>query len=431
MFATLRRIPYLAFALILTLFIAVGARAQSTGSITGTVSDASGAAIPDAAVTLTNTGTTQSRTVQTNASGLFSFPELPIGSYTMQISKAGFATQKRSATELLTGQTIGIDVTLKVGSQVESIEVTTETLQVQTSTSEVASTVDQQQMVDLPLNQRNPLQLTSLTPGAVLTSVGTEATQQDQTGLVVNGLRATQNNFQLDNAVYVNRFFDSVPILPSPDALKEFTIQAANFSSQYSGAGGLVQLSSKSGTNQLHGDAFEFIRNTVLNARNWFNRPPSIKPPFKLNQFGGTVGGPIVIPHIYNGRDKTFFFFSAEDLQRRSSPVTATIFVPTAAEMAGNFSAFLPDSTGNCPADRSAIPLAKSACKQIKESRHRCGLCGQHHYGSSQSALACGGEHVYHSAQRRRSGKRRLRYAREPEHRQHAVSDQHRPPGDE
>lgn len=366
MAAAFRRISQFIFVVVLTLFIVGGAKAQSTGSITGTVSDPSGAAVPDAAVMLTNTGTAQSRTVQTNAAGVFAFPDLPIGSYTMQISKAGFATQKRSATELLTGQTIGIDVTLKVGSQVESIEVTTETQQVQTSTSEVAVSVDQQQMVDLPLNQRNPLQLTSLTPGAVLTTVGTESGQQDQTGLVVNGLRATQNNFQLDNAVYVNRFFDSVPILPSPDALKEFTIQAANFSAQYAGAGGLVQLSSKSGTNQLHGDAFEFIRNTALNARNWFNRPPSIKPPFKLNQFGGTVGGPIVIPHIYNGRDKTFFFFSAEDLQRRSSPVTATIYVPTAAEMAGNFSAFLPDSTGNCPADQSTIPLAKSACKQIK-----------------------------------------------------------------
>ena len=366
MFAKLRRIPYLVFALVLTLFVVTGVRAQSTGSMTGTVSDPSGASIPDATVTLTNTGTAQTRTVLTNTGGIFSFPELPIGTYTMQISKSGFATQKRSATELLTGQTIGIDVTLKVGSQVESIEVGTETQQVQTSTSEVASTVDQQQMVDLPLNQRNPLQLTSMTPGAVLTTVGTESGQQDQTGLVVNGLRATENNFQLDNSVYENRFFDSVPILPSPDALKEFTIQAANFSAQYAGAGGLVQLSSRSGTNQLHGNAFEFVRNTVLNARNWFNRPPSAKPPFKLNQFGGTVGGPIVIPHIYNGREKTFFFFSAEDLQRRSSPVTATIFVPTAAEMSGNFSAFLPDSTGNCPADRSTIPLAKSACKQIK-----------------------------------------------------------------
>jgi hypothetical protein len=342
------------------------AHAQSTGSFTGTVVDGSGAAIPDAAVTITNVGTTQTRTVQSNGSGAFSFPDVPIGTYTMQIIKSGFETQKRSATELLTGQTIGIDIVLKVGTQTETITVGTETQQVQTSTSEVASTVDTQEIVDLPLNQRNPLQLTSLTPGAVLSTVGTESGQQDQTGLVVNGLRATENNFQLDGAVYENRFFDSVPILPSPDALKEFTIEAANFGAPYAGAGGLVQLSSKSGTNQLHGDAFEFIRNTVINARNYFNRPPSAKPPYKANQFGGTVGGPLYIPHIYNGRDKTFFFFSAEDLQRRSSPTTATIFVPTAAEMSGNFSAFLPVG-GTCPAASTAtIKLGTSVCKQIK-----------------------------------------------------------------
>lgn len=361
-----RRTPYLLAALLLPLLFAAGARAQSTGSITGTVSDPTGAAVPDASVTVTNTGTSQTRVVQTNASGVFSFPDLPIGTYTMEIAKSGFQTQKRTATDLLTGQTIGIDVTLKIGTQVETVEVGTEAVQVQTSTSEVASTVDQQQMQELPLNQRNVIQLTSLTPGAVLTTVGTESGQQDQTGLVVNGLRATENNFQLDGAIFENRFFDSVPIMPSPDALKEFTIEAANFGAQYAGAGGLVQLSSRSGTNKLHGNAFEFIRNTVLNSRNYFNPPPQAKPPFKLNQFGGTVGGPVVIPHLYNGRDKTFFFFSAEDLQRRSSPVTATIFVPTTAEMNGDFSAFYP-TNGTCPAASTAsIKLGTSVCKQIK-----------------------------------------------------------------
>ena len=159
----------------------------------------------------------------------------------------------------------------------------------------------------------------------------------------------------------------STPFLScrAPDGLQEFTIEAANFSAKYGGAGGLVQLSSRSGTNQLHGNAFEFIRNTVLNARNFFNPVTSPKPPFKLNQFGGTVGGPIVIPHLYNGKDKTFFFFSAEDLQRRSSPITATIYVPTAAELSGNFSALLPNSSGTCPASLSVIPLGKAACKQI------------------------------------------------------------------
>ncbi len=364
MFSHLRRsFPFL-FALMLT-FVVTQAHAQSTGNIRGTINDSTGANVPGAAVTVTSPATGLTRTEQSNESGLFVFSDLPIGSYIISTTKAGFQTQKRAATELLTGQTIGLDITLSIGSQTETVEVSTDTQQVQTSTSEVASTVDQQQMQDLPLNQRNPLQLTALTPGAVLTAVGTESGQQDQTGLVVNGLRATENNFQMDGAIYENRFFDSVPILPSPDGLQEFTIQAANFSAQYAGAGGLVQLSSRSGTNSLHGNAFEFIRNTVLNARNYFNPIGSFKPPFKLNQFGGTIGGPVVIPHVYSGRDKTFFFFSAEDLQRRSSPVTATIFVPTAAQLRGDFSALLP-SGGTCPAVSAAsIKLGTSACKVI------------------------------------------------------------------
>lgn len=365
-----RKINYLLLALLMVFFTAIGARAQSTGTITGTVTDSTEAAISEATVTVHNAATGQTRAVQTNARGVFLLPDLPIGTYVIEIAKPGFETQKRSATELLTGQTIGIDITLSIGSQAETVTVGTETQQIQTSTSEVANTIDEQQIVDLPLNQRNALQLTSLTPGAVLTSVGTESTQQDQTGLSVNGLRSTENNFQLDGVTYENRFLDSVPTLPNPDGLKEFTLQASNFSAEYAGAGGLVQLSSRAGTNQLHGGAFEFVRNTVLNARNYFNPVGTLKPPFKLNQFGGTVGGPIVIPHIYDGRDKTFFFFSAEDLQRRSSPTTATIWVPTAAEMSGDFSAFSPVTTGSgavtCRAAQSAIPLGTSVCKQIR-----------------------------------------------------------------
>lgn len=365
MVAELRRVPQLVFVVLLTVFIAAGAKAQSTGSITGTVSDPSGAAIPGASVTINDSATGLSHTVLTNSSGNFTFPDVPIGSYGMTIAKAGFATQKRSPQELLTGQTIGLDIVLSVGSAVETVEVT-DTEQIKTTTSEVSVTIDQKQMQDLPLNQRNPIQLTSLTPGAVLTSTGTESGQQDQTGISVNGLRPTQNNIQLDGVTFQNRFFDSVPTMPSPDGLKEFTIQATNFSAAYAGAGALVQLSGRSGTNQLHGDAFEFLRNTVLNAYNYFPARPNgklLNPPFKLNQFGGTVGGPIVIPHIYNGRDKTFFFFSAEDLQRRSSPTTAVIYLPTAAELRGDFSAFLPNSSGTCPA--SSAGLATSVCKQI------------------------------------------------------------------
>ncbi len=368
MFPNIRRLLFLTLLLSLQVLVTNDLHAQSTGSITGTVSDATGAAIPEATVTVKSPETGLSRSTQTNSSGNFAFPDLAIGSYTMEISKPGFETQKRSATQLLTGQTVGLDLKLTVGTRTESIEVSTDSQQVQTSTSEVATTVDKEQMQDLPLNQRNPIQLTSLTPGAVLTTTGTESGQQDQTGISVNGLRPTENNFQMDGSLYENRFFDSVPILPSPDGLQEFTIQATNYSSAYAGAGALVQLSTRSGTNSLHGNAFEFIRNTVLNANNWTPvkvNGVNVKPPFKLNQFGGTVGGPIIIPHIYNGRDKTFFFFSAEDLQRRSSPITALIYVPTNAMLTGNFSALLPGSSGtSCPYAVEAN-LAATACKQI------------------------------------------------------------------
>ncbi len=305
--------------------------AQAVGSIRGTVQDASGAIIQGASVTATNTGTGLARTELTNGDGIFVFPDLPIGAYNFEIGKQGFETQKRQGTVLLTGQTLALQISLAVGSSTQSVEVTSGAPLIQIDTSSIQTSVDQKQMQDLPLNGRNALQLTALTPGTVLTNTGTESGQQDNTGLSVNGLRATQNNYQLDGAVYNDRFFDSVPILPNPDALQEFTIQSSNYSAEYGGAGALVQLSTRSGTNHLHGSAYEFLRNTALNSKNYFQQTV---PPFKLNQFGGTVGGPIK-------KDHTFFFFAAEDLQQRSSPNPISITVPTAAELNGNFSALL------------------------------------------------------------------------------------------
>ena len=330
MFAYSRRALLLVLFSILSFGCSRSLLGQSTGTIRGTASDSTGAAIPETAVTATNISTGLTRNQETNASGIYVFTDLPVGDYTLAAAKTGFQQQRVKGTALLTGQTLELDFTLTVGSQAETVEVSSGTQEIQTTTSEVATSVNEKQIQDLPLNSRNPLQLTQLTPGAALTSVGTESGQQDNVGLTVNGLRPTENNYQLDGALYVNRFFDSVPILPSPDGLQEFTIQAANFSAEYAGAGALVQLSTRSGTNQFHGSAFEFIRNTVLNSRNYFNRAPSVIPPFKQNQFGGTIGGPI-------RRDKTFFFFSAEDLQRRSSPNPINIILPTAAELSGNF----------------------------------------------------------------------------------------------
>lgn len=328
----LRKLLYIGFAVLLSIGAVSHTFAQSTGSIRGMVTDPTGAAISNAAVTATNTSTAIARTVATNESGIFVFPNLPIGSYAVKIGAAGFKTENRPALQLLTGQVIDLTIAMSVGAQTQEITVTSETQEIETSTSTVAQSVTQQQIRDLPLNGRNPLQLTTLTAGAVLTTSGTESGQQDNTGLSVNGLRATQNTYTLDGTVYVDRFFDSVPTMPNPDALQEFTIQASNYGAEHAGAGALVQLSTRSGTSELHGSAWEFFRNTVLDARNYFQTKV---PPYKLNQFGGTVGGP-----VFKSK-RSFFFFSAEDLQQRSSPNPISIQVPTAAELTGDFSALV------------------------------------------------------------------------------------------
>ncbi len=333
----LRKLLYIGIAAVLATSSA-RVFAQSTGTIRGTVTDPSGAAVANASVSATETNTGVKRSTSTNDAGIFVFPDLPIGVYELKIAATGFTSQDRPNLELLTGQTMDLPIQLSVGAQSTEITVTSETQQIETSTSTVEQSVSQQQMRDLPLNGRNPLQLTTLTAGAVLTTTGTESGQQDNTGLSVNGLRATQNTYVLDGTIYVDRFFDSVPTMPNPDALQEFTIQASNYSAEHPGAGALVQLSTRSGTSQLHGEGWEFFRNTVLNANNYFpaKNPAGqvVKPPFKVNQFGGTVGGP-----IFKSK-KAFFFFSAEDLQQRSAPSTITTEYPTPAELSGNFSAF-------------------------------------------------------------------------------------------
>ena len=330
--STFRKLFIASFAVLLALCAASQARAQSTGSIRGTVTDSTGAAVAGAAVTVTETSTGIKRDTVSNDSGIFVFPNIPIGGYDLKVSAPGFARQNRPGLALITGQVIDLQISLTIGSQTQQITVSTESQQIETSTSTVEQSVTQQQMRDLPLNGRNPLQLTTLTAGTVLTTTGTESGQEDNTGLSVNGLRATQNTYMLDGTIYVNRFFDSVPTMPNPDALQEFTIQASNYSADHAGAGALVQLSTRSGTSELHGSAWEYFRNTIFNARNYFWYHP-VEPPFKLNQFGGTVGGP-----VFKSK-KAFFFFSAEDLQQRSAPTPITIQVPTASELTGDFSA--------------------------------------------------------------------------------------------
>ena len=245
---------------------------------------------------------------------------------------------------LLTGQLLDLKVPLQVGDISSSVDVTGGVPLVQSGTSSVQTSMTERQVQELPLNGRNPLQLVALTAGATITDAGTVAGQQDNRGISVNGLRTTQNNFRLDGSNYTNRFFGSAPILPNPDTLQEFTVQSANYSARTAGAGALVELSTRSGTNDFHGSGFEFLRDTSLNANNFFinARPLTAaqlaagvteqpKPPFKLNQYGGTLGGPIV-------KSRAFFFGSYQGTRQRSSPSSVTIQSLTAAQRNGDFS---------------------------------------------------------------------------------------------
>ena len=300
---------------------------QSTTHLGGTVYDSSGALLTGVNVTVKSRLTGLTRAAVSNSFGLFRFTELPIGAYDLVLAKPGFQ-DLRQGVQLVTAQTADLTLTMQIAGVTESVGVTAEAPLVQTASAALQSSVTQKQMQDLPLNGRNPLQLVALTAGAVITRTGTVGGQQDNEGLSVNGQRVTQNNFRLDGSNYTNRYFNSVPVMPNPDTLEEFTVQSGNYNARAAGSGAVVEMSTRSGSNGLHWSAFEFLRNTKLNARNFFQLR---RPPFKLNQFGGTVGGPI-------RRDRTFFFASYQRTARRSAPSSTLITTPDEFQRQGDFS---------------------------------------------------------------------------------------------
>jgi hypothetical protein len=304
----------------------------NSASLSGVVADPTGGVIPGAQVTCKNGRTGLSLEAVTNQVGVFRFAELPIGQYELTIAMTGFQKLVRADINLITGQVLDLKLTLHPGGVETTVTVSEAVPLAQTSTSTVQTSMTVRQVQDLPLNGRNPLQLVALTAGAAVTDAGTVTGQQDNRGVSVNGLRTTQNNFRLDGSNYNNRFFGSAPVLPNPDTLEEFTVQSANYSARTAGAGALVELSTRSGGNQFHGSAFEFLRNTVLNANDFFfNTAGRPKAPFKLNQYGGTIGGPIK-------QNKTFFFAAYQGTKRRASPSSNTIGSLTTAQRNGDFS---------------------------------------------------------------------------------------------
>lgn len=306
------------------------ARAQSfTGQIVGTVTDQSGAILPGVSITITHLGTNAVREVLTNEAGGYTAPGLSAGEYRIEARLSGFRTEIRTGIVVQVNQIARANFELTVGEVAQTIEVTGAAPLIETDSAAVGQVIDRKKIDDLPLNGRNFLQLSFLAPGIVPLSQG-ENTAARGGNAHINGGREWQNNFILDGVDNNDLANGEIRLLPSVDALSEFKVQTSAFSAEFGRAvGGVVNLTTKSGSNEFHGTAFGFLRNDNLDARNAFALQ---KPEFKRNQFGGTIGGPIL-------KNKTFFFFNYEGARIRNA-VSRAGLLPTRAMKNGDFSEF-------------------------------------------------------------------------------------------
>ena len=374
----------LAFAFTPTLLLA-----QDTASVTGTVTDPSGAAVANAQVTVTSAEHGVSRTATANAGGEYLFAALPIGSYDMTVTAPGFKRYKANGIKLDVGQKARNDVHLQIGTAQEQVNVEgTNVAQVETQSSDLSGTITGTQISQLELNGRNFTQLVTLVPGVVSQTGQDEGTVgvYGNVAYSMNGGRTEYNNWEIDGGDNMDNGSNAtLNVYPNLDAIAEFKVLTSNYGAQYGrNASGTVEVETKSGTNAFHGDAFYFGRNDAFNARNFFD--PLGKPPeFKKHDFGYTIGGPVILPGYNKNRDKTFFFFSEE---WRRDLVPGQVFhvpVPSDAERGittpgfGNFSDVCPGP--DCPnvPNPAAVPIdpnAQAILAEIPRSNADVSVCG-------------------------------------------------------
>ncbi len=303
--------------------------AQSTTAvIQGSVHDPSNAVIPNADVTATNTQTNEAHTVKSTGSGDFVIPNLPVGAYRVEAVAPGFKKVVREGLELTINAAVRADLTMTVGEQTEVVQVTDVAPLVNTYTSELGQTVENRRVEELPLNGRNVYGLFQTLPGVSRTSIPT-VQSRDNNNVSFNGQRPGTSNFLLDGGFNNDIWRNQGNSGPNPDAVQEFRVISSNASAEFGRLpGAIINIITKSGTNQFHGSAYEFLRNNYFDAAPYFQRSVN---PLKQNQFGGSLGGPIL-------RNKTFLFGDYEMLRLRTSTFVNGVLLPTAAERAGNFS---------------------------------------------------------------------------------------------
>src|SRR5579863_8196445 len=328
-----------------------------TGSISGVIRDSSGAVVPGVQVAAHNTQTGLQWSTTTDDKGFYSFQALPVGTYDIEANKNGFRGYRQSGIVLNVNAAITVDVALQVGKVVESVNVTSTAVHVEESSTQMGEVIDSQKITEVPLVTRSYTDLLTLQPGVSSIASGLSGGTSGQfvslgfaINLVsgdlnagnysVNGMREASNGFLLNGAVVEETAVHGTAAIPDLDSIDEFRIITNNFDPEYgSYAGGQINVITKSGTNRFHGNAFEFLRNTVLNTHNYFDLPGSKLGAFQQNQFGGTFGGPIL-------RNKLFFFGDYQGNRKVIGQNGGQIAVPSDAERTGDFSALSSRMTG-------------------------------------------------------------------------------------
>jgi hypothetical protein len=380
---------YRLFALLLVVGLGVGlcgpaAAQEITGSIVGTVTDSKGGVVANASITITNASQlVVVRMLRTDDRGLYAAPLLPVGHYSVTAELAGFKKATRSGVELNVDDHLTVNFTLEAGSVNEVVTVQADALQVDLQTATAAGLISGTQVRELALNNRNYIQLVALMPG-VTTGFASDQIEigvtsftglSNQANVSINGNRPTQNNWTIDGADNFDRGANLTLLNnPSVDSIAEFKVLRGQYDPENGrSSSGQINVITRSGESSFHGGLYEFFRNDVLNANNFFNNAAAIaRPPLRYNNFGGTIGGPLFIPGVYNkDRKKTFFFFS-EEVRRINTFSTLVATVPSVAERAGTFPTPVctaVDSNGKCTAQTTQItainPAAAAYIKDI------------------------------------------------------------------
>ncbi len=319
---------------------AIALRAQViSASVEGIVLDPTGAAVPNANVRAVNTSTNLEVRTTTAADGRYTFPSLPPGGpYSITVEAAGFNAEQRTGITLDVNEAARIDFTLKIGATTETVQVSAAAPLIESTTAAMGQVINSQSIVNLPLNQRNAYSLVFLAPGVQ----GDVSFTYNSDNFSINGGRPGTTDILVDgipSAPNLANPIVGIAVFPSVDGVQEFKVQTNTYSAEFGRSGsGIINLIFKSGTNQFHGSGYDFLRNSDLDSNSFFSNLNGVPlPNFKRNQFGGSLGGPVYIPKLYKGKDKTFFFFDYEGL-RQGSAATLQTTVPTAAQRNGDFS---------------------------------------------------------------------------------------------